>query len=106
MGGFRWGSTWGDEEMRGCGDADRPREAFAARGRIASPHLPIPHRRNSNGEGIRLRRLPLLPARAPLEWLEGAGLIEMEHEVELRGEIGEEVVAVPLRLRTIDHADG
>src|SRR3954471_6927339 len=60
----------------------------------------------SHGERIRLPHpLPLLPAGAAFEWLEGAGLVEMEDEIELRRQVGVEVVAVPLGLGAIDHAD-
>src|SRR6476660_9790629 len=55
---------------------------------------------------IRLRRLlPLLPARAALEGLEGARVVDVRDDVELGGQVGVEVVAVPFRLRAIDHTD-
>src|SRR4051812_8396811 len=54
--------------------------------------------------GERLRRLFRRPGGA-LQRHQGAGLVEMDHGVELVGHVGLEVMALALGLRAVDHAD-
>ena len=42
----------------------------------------------------------------PLQRLDGAGLVKVQHRVELVRQAGAEVMAEPLRLRSIHHANG
>lgn len=56
--------------------------------------------------GIGFGHLASLPALPVVQRLDGMSLVEMEHQVELRGQVRAKVVADALALRTIDHPDG
>lgn len=60
----------------------------------------------SDAEGIGIRHLLRSPQLALVERLHGAGLVEVEHSVELLGHRRLEVVADALRLGAVNHADG
>ena len=53
----------------------------------------------------RFGRLAGFPLRNGIQRLHRSGLIEVKHRVELLGQARVEVVARPLRIRTIDNAD-
>src|SRR5437763_7513008 len=55
--------------------------------------------------GKRFRRLHLIPFRLALERLHAARFVKMNDRIELLGEIGIEVVALPFRLRPINDAN-
>src|SRR5688572_504130 len=54
---------------------------------------------------IGLRHIPGMPSRHALERLDGAGLVDVDHGVELLRQTGVKVVALALGLGSIDHAD-
>jgi bifunctional non-homologous end joining protein LigD len=68
-------------------------------------HPPAPAPPPLHAGGIGLRHLVVAPRRVALDRLHGARRVVVQHDVELLGETGLEVVALSLRGRSIDHAD-
>src|SRR5207248_8457883 len=60
----------------------------------------------SNGVGVRLRGVAPVPGGRPLERLQRPGFVNVDDGVELVGETCSEEVALPLRVRAVDDADG
>src|SRR5258705_13538367 len=56
-----------------------------------------------HSEGVRLGRLTPLPFTGPLQGLDGPGLIEVEHRLELVGQPCVKVVARPPGLGAVDY---
>src|SRR2546430_16818421 len=69
--------------------------------------LPLPGTlTRSDGVRVRLRKLALLPTGRPLEGLHRPGFVDVDDGVELVRQPGPEVVALALRVRAVDDADG
>src|SRR2546430_14838317 len=69
--------------------------------------LPLPGTlTRSDGVRVRLRKLALLPTGRPLEGLHRPGFVDVGDGVELVRQPGPEVVALALRVRAVDDADG
>src|SRR5439155_5585954 len=81
--------------------------------RRSGPRGPPPSRQawsslapSLESRGECLGRLLLRRCRGPLQGTYGLGLVEVEDGVELARQAGVEVMAGPLGLRAVDHADG
>src|SRR5438105_14769561 len=55
---------------------------------------------------ISLRRFLCMHQLEPFERLDGTGMVEMQHRIELTRKRGQEIVALALRLRSVDDANG
>src|SRR5687768_13846118 len=76
-------------------------------GPVTLPPTSMPKSRATGSEsgGVCLRHLRRPPAGGPFQRLDGGRDVVVQHRVELVRQGGAEVVARPLGLRAVDHAD-
>src|ERR1019366_5989403 len=59
----------------------------------------------SDATRVGLRGFTLIPERTSLEWLDGPGVIKMDHHVELLAEACVEILTAAFGKGTVDHAN-